>query len=146
MIKKAIELDEENLEYKIWNAQLLYKKAEYQNAISYINKIIEQGSERNDSKNLASSHSLLTSIYYDTGNYLKSIDSNRNAIKYYTEDNNQNSLFFTKNRLGGIMHAQGFHDKALEIFEDALKIAEKLEDESGSVPVSYTHLTLPTKA
>ena len=31
------------------------------------------------------------------------------------------------------MHAQGFHDKALEIFEDALKIAEKLEDESGSV-------------
>ena len=133
LIKKAIELDEENLEYKIWNAQLLYKKAEYQNAISYINKIIEQGSERNDSKNLASSHSLLTSIYYDTGNYLKSIDSNRNAIKYYTEDNNQNSLFFTKNRLGGIMHAQGFHDKALEIFEDALKIAEKLEDESGSV-------------
>ena len=133
LIKKAIELDEENLEYKIWNAQLLYKKAEYQNAISYVNKIIEQGSERNDSKNLASSYSLLTSIYYDTGNYLKSIDSNRNAIKYYTEDNNQNSLFFTKNRLGGIMHAQGFHDKALEIFEDALKIAEKLEDESGSV-------------
>ncbi len=135
LIKKAIELDEENLEYKLWNAQLLSKKAEYEDAISYINKIMEQASERNDSKTLASSHSLLCSIYYDTGNYLKSIDSNRNAIKYYTEDNNQNSLFLTKNRLGGIMHAQGFHDKALEIFEDALKIAEKLEDESGSVRI-----------
>jgi ATP/maltotriose-dependent transcriptional regulator MalT len=77
----------------------------------------------------------LSSIYYDTGNYLKSIDSNKNAIKYYTEDNNQNSLFLTKNRLGGIMHAQGFHDKALEIFEDALEIAEKLEYESGSVRI-----------
>ena len=135
LIKKAIELDEKNLEYKLWNAQLLSKKAEYEDAISYINKIMEQASERNDSKTLASSHSLLCSIYYDTGNYLKSIDSNRNAIKYYTEDNNQNSLFLTKNMLGGIMHAQGFHDKALEIFEDALEISEKLEDESGSVRI-----------
>jgi len=135
LIKKAIELDEENLEYKLWNAQLLSKKAEYEDAISYINKIMERASERNDSKTLASSHSLLSTIYYDTGNYLKSIDSNRNAIKYFTEDNNQNSLFLTKNMLGGIMHAQGFHDKALEIFEDALEIAEKLEDESGSVRI-----------
>ena len=135
LIKKAIELDEENLEYKIWNAQLLSKKAEYENAITYINKILEKASERDDSKILASSYNLLSSIYYDTGNYLKSIDSNKNAIKYYTEDNNQNSLFLTKNRLGGIMHAQGFHDKALEIFEDALEIAEKLEYESGSVRI-----------
>ena len=81
LIKKAIELDEENLEYKLWNAKLLSKKAEYEDAISYINKIMEQASERNDSKTLASSHSLLSTIYYDTGNYLKSIDSNRNAIK-----------------------------------------------------------------
>ena len=135
LIKKAIELDEENLEYKIWNAQLLSKKAEYENAITYINKILEKASERDDSKILASSYNLLSSIYYDTGNYLKSIDSNKNAIKYYTEDNNQNSLFLTKNRLGGIMHAQGFHNKALEIFEDALEIAEKLEYESGSVRI-----------
>ena len=36
LIKKAIELAEENLEYKIWNAQLLSKKAEYEFLLTVI--------------------------------------------------------------------------------------------------------------
>ena len=39
------------------------------------------------------------------------------------------------------MHAQGFHDKALEIFGDALDIAHDLEDDTGKVRI-YANLAV----
>ena len=141
MIKEAIALDEKNLEFKIWNTHLLFKKGDYKNAETSLKEIIVLASGANDNKSLAKAHSLMSSIFYETGNYLKAIDANKNAIKYFKEDNNQNSLFLTKNRLGGIMHAQGFHDKALEIFGDALDIAHDLEDDAGKVRI-YANLAV----
>ena len=141
MIKEAITLDEKNLEFKIWNTHLLFKKGDYKNAETSLEEIIVLASGAKDNKSLAKAHSLMSSIFYETGNYLKAIDANENAIKYFKEDNNQNSLFLTKNRLGGIMHAQGFHDKALEIFGDALDIAHDLEDDTGKVRI-YANLAV----
>ena len=96
MINEAIALDEKNLEFKIWNTHLLSKKGDYKNAETSLEEIIVLASGASDSKSLAKAHSLMSSIFYETGNYLKAIDANENAIKYFKEDNNQNSLFLTK--------------------------------------------------
>ena len=40
MIKEAIALEEKNLEFKIWNTHLLFKKGDYKNAETSLKEII----------------------------------------------------------------------------------------------------------
>ena len=94
-------------------------------------------------RGISSSLAMLGVLYYDKGNFAKSIAYYYEGLRFDEKTGNEQGVMRNAGNLGIIYDGQGNHEKALWYFHKALKIAERLGMvQSASIQYSNIAITL----
>ena len=85
-------------------------------------------------------------IYQSKLDYTNAMKNFLAAMNIRNNIQNEIGIAASKNNIGRLFFLQENTGNAIANLEESLKIREKNKDKVGSAAVSYTHLTLPTKA
>ena len=139
--KVGIGLDIYDIQYKnLYNQNGVYKVE------LFIDSILKY-SYKMDKIKFSENH--YKKIMYD---YISLVESNKKVLKIYSP-RNSNLSFLKNNKFNGIINSDSFKNNSLHVRvsdwngnSSSIKFKIKANDSISIRPVSYTHLTLPTKA
>ena len=145
MLEKAIELDNDNIEAKLFLGHTYSMSSEYQKANHIFNKTLSQSIEQNNDLLIGRCYNSLAGVQWQKGFFLKSIDYSNLALKHLTIVGNKDELVFSHNNLGNAYWQSGKPIKALENFQESLNILEELDSiKEKFIPFNNMGLTYNT--
>lgn len=106
-------------------------KGDYDEAISWYNKIVEKTSLEIFPELLGNAYKGISTIYTILGNSAESVDYGHKALKIFESTNNSAQVSKTLNELGRAYLGLGELDKSLEFFKKSLAIKELQGNRSG---------------
>lgn len=118
---------EDQIYYLLTEARELKKDLDYSEAVRVCNEVLELTSNINDYENEAIAHRILGEIYLDNNKYEDSYSSLRKASNLQLKYELREELAKTKNTEGLLNIEQGYFQEAINSFEGALDIYQRLQ-------------------
>ena len=127
MLKKAIDLDNDNLNAKLFLGDTYSISSDYQKASHILNETLLQSIEQKDDLLIGRCYNSLAGVQWQKGFFAKSIHYSNLSIKHFNAIGNKDELFFSHNHLGNAYWQSGKPKEALENFQESLKILKELD-------------------
>ena len=118
---------EDQIYYLLNEARELKKDLDYSEAVRVCNEVLELTSNINDYENEAIAYRILGEIYLDNNKYEDSYSSLRKASNLQLKYELREELAKTKNTEGLLNIEQGYFQEAINSFEGALDIYQRLQ-------------------
>lgn len=121
---KGIEMSSHNLGYAY------YLKSDFSHTIEYWQKCADI-SKANTPENYAIYIGNIGAVYWNLGNYPKSLESHFEALKMNEKLNSKKDILLNYNNIGVVYTNLSEHQNALDYYNKALKIAKETNDVEG---------------
>ena len=145
MLEKAIDLDNDNLNAKLFLGDTYSISSDYQKASHILNETLLQSIEQKDDLLIGRCYNSLAGVQWQKGFFAKSIDYSNLSIKHFNAIGNKDELFFSHNHLGNAYWQSGKPKEALENFQESLKILKELDSNKEKfIPFNNMGLTYNT--
>ena len=145
MLEKAIELDNDIIEAKLFLGYTYSISSEYQKANQILNKTLSQSIEQNNDLLIGRCYNALAGVQWQKGFFVKSIDYSNLSLKHFNIIGNKDELVFSHNNLGNAYWQSGKPIEALENFQKSLNILEELDSNKEKfIPLNNMGLTYNT--
>ena len=144
LLKKATEIDENLIAAKRLIADIYWRQGGKENikkAREIHKQALEQAKNIGDTKETAEGLVMVGYYHFDDKEYDKATELFEQSIKMFEKLDDQLGIAKGLNAMGNLSSAVKKHDAALDYYTRSLDIGQKIDDK---IPVSYTHLTLPT--
>ncbi|MDP1747120.1 MAG: tetratricopeptide repeat protein [Bacteroidota bacterium] len=103
----------------------------YDTALYYCNSALQLAQQLNFKNGIASSYSIIGTVFYYQGDYSSTLDYYFKALKINEELNNKKEIVKQLSNIGLVFYKQGNYRKALDNYFKSVKIAEELDNKSS---------------